>query len=108
VDEVSHVINFDVPVKIEDYTHRIGRTGRVYKVGKAISFIDEAEAYTFERIEKLIQQEVEMEPMPDWMNIAEFLPGERTEIGKAVDSEKRIINPDYKGAFHEKKRKKKR
>ena len=107
IDEVSHVINFDVPVKIEDYTHRIGRTGRVYKVGKAISFVDEAETFTFKRIQKLIGQDVLIEAIESGFPRAEFLPGERKEIGMAVDREKRIINPNYKGAFHEKKKKKK-
>lgn len=36
---VSHVINFDVPQKYEDYVHRIGRTGRAGKVGKALTFV---------------------------------------------------------------------
>ena len=36
---VSHVINFDLPGTYEDYTHRIGRTGRAGAVGKALTFI---------------------------------------------------------------------
>jgi len=40
VDNVSHVINFDLPQTYEDYIHRIGRTGRAGKVGQAITFID--------------------------------------------------------------------
>ena len=105
VDEVSHVINFDLPVRIEDYTHRIGRTGRVYKVGKAVSFVDEAETFILKRIEKLIQQDIPFISANSTIKEAEFLPGERREIGMAVDREKRIINPDYQGAFHEKKKK---
>ncbi|MEM7160965.1 MAG: DEAD/DEAH box helicase [Bacteroidota bacterium] len=105
IDEVSHVINFDIPVKIEDYTHRIGRTGRVYKVGQAISFVDEAESFTFKRIQKLIGQDISLDPIDSEFPRAEYLPGERKEIGIAVDREKRIINPNYQGAFHEKKRK---
>ena len=40
IDDVSHVINYDLPQTHEDYIHRIGRTGRAGKVGQAITFID--------------------------------------------------------------------
>ena len=40
IDDVSHVINFDLPQTYEDYIHRIGRTGRANKIGQAITFID--------------------------------------------------------------------
>lgn len=40
IDDVSHVINFDLPATYEDYVHRIGRTGRAQKKGKALTFID--------------------------------------------------------------------
>lgn len=40
IDDVTHVINFDMPNSYEDYIHRIGRTGRANKVGKAITFVD--------------------------------------------------------------------
>lgn len=40
IEDVSHVINFDLPQTHEDYIHRIGRTGRANKLGQAITFID--------------------------------------------------------------------
>lgn len=40
IDNVSHVINFDMPATIEDYVHRIGRTGRADKKGIAITFVE--------------------------------------------------------------------
>lgn len=39
VDDVSHVINFDIPQQYDDYIHRIGRTGRAGKAGKALTFV---------------------------------------------------------------------
>jgi superfamily II DNA/RNA helicase len=39
VDDVSHVINYDLPNTFEDYVHRIGRTGRGTKRGKALTFV---------------------------------------------------------------------
>lgn len=55
VEDVSHVINFELPMEAESYVHRIGRTARAGKEGKAISFVDEGEKSILERIEKLIQ-----------------------------------------------------
>ena len=40
IDDVSHVINYDLPQTYEDYIHRIGRTGRADKVGQAITFVE--------------------------------------------------------------------
>lgn len=40
IDDVSHVINFDMPQTHEDYIHRIGRTGRANKVGQALTFVE--------------------------------------------------------------------
>jgi ATP-dependent RNA helicase RhlE len=40
IDDVSHVINYDLPQTYEDYIHRIGRTGRADKIGQAITFIE--------------------------------------------------------------------
>ncbi len=39
IDDVSHVINFDIPRQYDDYVHRIGRTGRAGKTGKALTFV---------------------------------------------------------------------
>src|SRR5690606_36895488 len=58
VSNVSHVINFDVPIVIEDYVHRIGRTGRAYQTGDAITFCNPAEEYYIQKIEKLIRQQI--------------------------------------------------
>ena len=40
VDDITHVINFDLPESYEDYIHRIGRTGRANKTGVALTFVD--------------------------------------------------------------------
>ncbi len=40
IDDVTHVINYDMPQSYEDYIHRIGRTGRANKIGQALTFID--------------------------------------------------------------------
>ena len=58
VDGVSHVINFDLPNVPESYVHRIGRTARAGKSGKAISFCDSSERAHLRGIEKLIRGRV--------------------------------------------------
>ncbi len=40
IEDVSHVINYDLPQSHEDYIHRIGRTGRAGKIGQAITFVE--------------------------------------------------------------------
>lgn len=42
IPNVSHVINFDPPKQYDDYVHRIGRTGRADKTGKALTFVTKA------------------------------------------------------------------
>ncbi len=54
VDDVSLVLNYDLPERAEDYVHRIGRTGRAGHLGKSISFLCEYGAYNLPAIEELL------------------------------------------------------
>jgi len=54
VDNVTHVINYDLPQDREDYVHRIGRTARAGARGQAISFADEEMVYMLEDIEAFL------------------------------------------------------
>jgi superfamily II DNA/RNA helicase len=65
VDNISHVLNFDVPHDAEDYVHRIGRTARASTTGTAITFINDKEMYRIARIESLIEKELPKLPLPD-------------------------------------------
>lgn len=58
VPSVSHVFNFDVPGHPEDYVHRIGRTGRAGREGKAITICIPRDEKQFDAVEKLIQKEI--------------------------------------------------
>ncbi len=60
IDELSHVINFDLPEVAETYVHRIGRTGRAGLEGVAISFCDFDEKSHLTNIEKLIGRRLEL------------------------------------------------
>jgi ATP-dependent RNA helicase RhlE len=105
VSEVSHVINFDVPVVYEDYVHRIGRTGRAKLNGKAITLVNKAEEYHLRKIEKLIKQSILEKPIPAEVIIARTPFIESQQMEREIDHQKRLENPDFKGAFHEKKKK---
>ncbi len=60
INDVSHVINFDLPKFSEDYVHRIGRTGRAGKSGVAISFALPNEGRHVQKIEKYIGERIEL------------------------------------------------
>lgn len=61
---ISHVINFDVPTTPENYTHRIGRTGRAELSGKAYTFVAGTELSAVHAIERLIKQKIERRKLP--------------------------------------------
>jgi len=58
VDEVSHVVNFELPHEPETYVHRIGRTGRAGLTGEAVSFCDREEEDRLEAIERLLRRRI--------------------------------------------------
>ncbi len=59
VEKVTHVINYDVPSTAEAYTHRIGRTGRAEREGKAITFITDDDDQMVRAIERMIGARIE-------------------------------------------------
>ena len=58
IDDVSHVFNYDVPVHPEDYVHRIGRTGRAGKVGRAITLVVPEDAKAVAAITRLVKVDI--------------------------------------------------
>ncbi|MCC5938375.1 MAG: DEAD/DEAH box helicase [Lunatimonas sp.] len=103
ITEVSHVINFDVPLIYDDYVHRIGRTGRAEKDGEAITFVNPAEAYHFEKIEGIIRMQVLELSLPEGVEVPPTPFVEKQEYEREIDLQKRRENPEFKGAFHDKK-----
>ncbi len=65
IDDIQLVINFDVPHDEEDYVHRIGRTARAGKGGRAITLVNEKDIPQFKRIEHFLKKEVEKVAMPE-------------------------------------------
>jgi len=103
VSQISHVINFDLPPRYEDYVHRIGRTARANTEGVAISFIGPEEDFHLENIEKLIRMKIEELPFPDNIDVVPLSRPEKQGIDREIDRQKRLADPEFKGAFHEKK-----
>ena len=103
VSKISHVINFDLPPQYEDYIHRIGRTARANADGIAISFVGPEEDFHLENIEKMIRMEIEELQLPDEIDVVPLSKPEQQNIDREIDRQKRLADPEFKGAFHEKK-----
>ncbi len=106
IEDVSHVINFDIPSLPEEYVHRIGRTGRAGKSGTAISFVGEKEVERIEEIEKLINQTIASEDLPEKLEISDILLDEEKIQTRNIQYQKGGIKGG--GAFHQKKGKNKK
>ncbi|MCC6320510.1 MAG: DEAD/DEAH box helicase [Phycisphaerales bacterium] len=80
VDDVSHVINYELPNEPETYVHRIGRTGRAGAKGKAVSFCDHDERSDLRQIERLLKKPIEVVVTPEI---------ERDPAGEAISKAER-------------------
>jgi len=65
IDDLSHVVNFDIPNEPADYVHRIGRTARAGKNGAGVSFINVDDQVKWSYIEKLIEREIDKYLTPE-------------------------------------------
>ena len=65
IDNITHIINYDIPLESESYVHRIGRTGRVGKVGKAISLITPRDERLLSDIEDYIEKKISLKDKPE-------------------------------------------
>ncbi len=111
LDQISHVINFDVPNFPENYMHRIGRTGRAEQEGKSILFFTDAETEAKIAIELLMDMEIPLLEFPDEVEITEQLTPEERPKPKLNKNHNRNLKHDFDsggGAFHEKKDKNKK
>ncbi len=64
IDDITLVINYDVPHEVEDYVHRIGRTARAGEEGMSITLVSQDEQYRFKSIEDFLQKDIYKIPMP--------------------------------------------
>ena len=108
-DDITHVVNFDVPDEPENYMHRIGRTGRVDKKGVAVTFITKDDAEYRENIQQLMGRKIPLMKMPEEVEISTELTEDEMPIIQNGNSVVIKRNTEVHGAaFHEKKGKNKK
>lgn len=71
IENVTHVVNYDIPQDPESYVHRIGRTGRAGRTGTAITLIAPREFIQLRQIERIIKHRIQRRPLPSLSDIAE-------------------------------------
>lgn len=103
IEDVTHVINFDIPSLPEEYVHRIGRTGRAGKDGTAISFVSEKEIERIDEIEALIEQTIPTSELPENLEISQVLLDDEKVQSRNIAYQK--STPIGGGAFHKKSEK---
>jgi ATP-dependent RNA helicase DeaD len=72
VDNITHVVNYQLPDEIETYTHRSGRTGRAGKLGTSIVIVTKSELRKISSIERIIKQKFEEKTVPSGIEICEI------------------------------------
>ena len=109
INDVTHVINFEMAETAGDYINRMGRTGRAEKEGVAISFVTEKEkAYQVEA-EALMNRLIPVEPLPGNLVISTVYTEEESPTNLFDKNyHKASTIKDSQGAFHEKKEKNKK
>lgn len=90
IDDITLVINYDVPYDAEDYVHRIGRTARAGDEGMAITFVAEKDQMKFKQIEDFLEKEIYKIPMPEELGEApEYNPASRNKKRKFINKRKK-------------------
>ena len=97
VPNISHVINFDLPVEAESYVHRIGRTARASADGSAVSLCAPDERGELRAIERLLKRSL---PVEDGNHLAAGMPEPARTAHQAPRDEQRGRRPDHRGGDH--------
>ena len=83
IDDIQLVINYDVPRDEEDYVHRIGRTARANRDGRAITLVSEKDQSYFRKIEQFLEKEVPKNALPAELGEAPAYTGRSIEKKKS-------------------------
>jgi ATP-dependent RNA helicase DeaD len=98
VDDITHVINYQLPDEPEIYTHRSGRTGRAGKTGISMVIVSKSEVRKIKSIERIIKKQFEKKEIPDGMEICEVQlmslanKIQNTEVNHEIDKYLTSIN----------------
>jgi superfamily II DNA/RNA helicase len=102
IDDISTVINFDVPHDAEDYVHRIGRTARAERSGLAITLVRGKEVGAFMNIEKFLNRSIEKLELPESLGKG---PEYKEQMPKKENRKRRYTNHNKKNNRKQGKRK---
>lgn len=97
IDDISMVINYDVPHDAEDYVHRIGRTARAERDGQAVTLVSDDDMVYFRQIEQFLGKEVEKLPLPEGL-------GDAPEYRRASAKSRRRKDRDHQSHKDKKER----
>ena len=97
VDDIETVINYDAPRDAEDYVHRVGRTARADKDGKAITFVSPEDFRRLAKIEKLLKEEITKEKIPSGLGVAPIYERNQEKKKNKNQGKTRYRNKNYKG-----------
>mgnify|MGYP000445216377 CR=1 FL=1 len=102
VDNITHIVNYDMPHRAEDYVHRIGRTGRMDREGKAFTLVTREDAPMLTEIELYVNRELQLKRYPDlnslfWPHPPESLPPEFGGDNTEIVAEQDYVTPVRKG-----------
>jgi ATP-dependent RNA helicase DeaD len=107
VDNVTHVVNYQLPDEIETYNHRSGRTGRAGKLGTSIVIVTKSELRKISSIERIIKQKFEEKTIPSGIEICEIqllhlaTKIKDTEVDHEIDNYLPAINNVLEGLTKE-------
>ncbi len=98
IPDVTHVINYDLPEKPENYVHRVGRTGRGFNKGQAVSFVSSTEKLLLDQIQALLPEKIKtlaretQEPeikIDESLSFSEMIENEENRIEREKRKKKR-------------------
>ncbi|HRZ31669.1 MAG TPA: DEAD/DEAH box helicase [Flavobacterium sp.] len=107
VDNITHVVNYQLPDEIETYNHRSGRTGRAGKLGTSIVIVTKSELRKISAIERIIKQKFEEKTIPSGIEICEIqllhlaTKIKDTEVDHEIDNYLPAINEVLNGLSKE-------
>merc|ERR1719207_128157 len=92
VKGVKHVINFDMPKSVEDYAHRIGRTGRAGMKGTATSFITESDSHLFYDLNEFMKSTNQLVPLEIQKHqMTSIKPGSEKDMARKFRAESSVV-----------------
>ncbi|SDC37063.1 ATP-dependent RNA helicase DbpA [Pelagirhabdus alkalitolerans] len=87
VDELSLIVNLDIPEEVASYVHRIGRTGRKDQKGRAITFVSEKDRGQIAQIEVYISQSIEQRRLPSEKEVNKHRAAHMEKLNQSVDTQ---------------------